>query len=192
MARNGIICSILFVYFMVVMETTGQYCPKDSNPIIEDQTNCTFQINNDTTAVQHLLKMVANWGYGSIQDINIPIIISGNDTELTSHGRIRLHEWVMRNIDLDRPLYYILWRTDFEVLSFGLLNEVHSNPGFTLAIEGTVRFNMEAKVQLGKSCELYQITFENQSYSIKHMNMKISICVFYSSLSGLRTVRGTT
>jgi hypothetical protein len=107
MARNGIICSILFVYFMVVMETTGQYCPKDSNPIIEDQTNCTFQINNDTTAVQHLLKMVANLGYGSIQDINIPIIISGNDTELTSHGRIRLHEWVMRNIDLDRPLYYI-------------------------------------------------------------------------------------
>ena len=92
---------------MVVMETTGQYCTKDSNPIIEDQTNCTFQIHNDTTAVQNLLKMVANWGYGSIQDINIPIIISGNDTELTSHGRIRLHEWVMRNIDLDRPLYYI-------------------------------------------------------------------------------------
>jgi hypothetical protein len=28
MARNGTICSILFVYFMVVMSTAGQYCPK--------------------------------------------------------------------------------------------------------------------------------------------------------------------
>ena len=159
---------------MVVMATTGQYCPQDSHPIIEDQTNCTFQIHNDITAVQNLLEMVANWNDKSIQDINIPIIISGNDIELTSHGRgrIRLHEWVMRNIDPDRPPDYISWRTDFKILSFGLLNEkVDSNPEFTLAIEGTVRFNMEAKVQSGKSCELYQD-------SIKHMNMNISICVF--------------
>ncbi len=122
------------------MPTAGQYCPKDSHPIIEDQTNCTFQIHNDTTAVQNLLKMVTNWGYGYIQDINIPIIISGNDTELTSHGRgrIRLHEWVMRNIDPDRPPDYISWRTDFKILSFGLLNEkVDSNPEFTLAIDET-------------------------------------------------------
>ena len=51
---------------------------------------------------------------------------------------------------------------------------------------------MQAKVQPEKSYELYQITFENQSYSIKNINMKISICVFYPSLSGLRTVRGTS
>ena len=61
-----------------------------------------------------------------------------------------------------------------------------------MKLEGPVRFNMEAKVQPEKSYELYQITFENQSYSIKNMNMKISICVFYPSLSGLRTVRGTS
>jgi hypothetical protein len=125
---------------MVVMPTAGQYCPKYSLPIIEDQTNCTFQIHNDTTAVQNLLEMFANWNDKSIQDINIPIIISGNDTELTSHGRgrIRLHEWVMRNIDPDRPPDYISWRTDFKVLSFGLLNEKDdSNPKFTLAIDET-------------------------------------------------------
>jgi hypothetical protein len=95
MARHGIICSILIVYFMVVMPTTGQYCPKDYNPIIEDHTNCTFQIHNDTTAVQNLLEMVANWGDGSIQDINIPIIISGNDTRSSSqHGG---KSWILMN-----------------------------------------------------------------------------------------------
>ena len=119
------------------MPTTGQYCPKDSKPIIEDQSNCTFQIHNDTTAVQNLLKMVANWDYKSIQDINILIIKHGNDTEDASHHRIGLHEWIMTDIDPDRPLYFISWRTDFNVLSFGLLNEVHSNPGFTLAIDET-------------------------------------------------------
>ena len=125
---------------MVVMPTSGQYCRKHSLPIIEDQTNCTFQIHNDTTAVQNLRKMFTNWNDKSIQDINIPIIISGNDTELTSHGRgrIRLHKWVMRNIDPDRPPDYISWRTDFKILSFGLLNEkVDSNPEFTLAIDET-------------------------------------------------------
>ena len=140
MARNGIICSILIVYFMVVMPTAGQYCRKHSLPIIEDQTNCTFQIHNDTTAVQNLRKMFDNWNDKSIQDINIPIIISGNDRELTSHGRgrIRLHKWVMRNIDPDRPPDYISWRTDFKILSFGLLDEeVDSNPEFTLAIDET-------------------------------------------------------
>ena len=140
MARNGTICSILFVYFMAVMSTAGQYCPKHSHPIIEDQPNCTFQIHNDPTAVQNLLEMVANWNDKSIQDINIPIIISGNDRELTSHGRgrIRLHEWVMRNIDPDKPPDYISWRTDFKILSFGLLNEkVDSIPEFTLAIDET-------------------------------------------------------
>jgi hypothetical protein len=38
----------------------------------------------------------------------------------------------------DRPPDYISWRTDFKILSFGLLNEkVDSNPEFTLAIDET-------------------------------------------------------
>jgi hypothetical protein len=79
---------------------------------------------------------IANWGDGSIQDINIPIIISGNDTRSSSQHGIRLQEWVMRNIYPDRSPYYISWRTDFKIKLFGctiysiyiqILGMVHQN-----------------------------------------------------------------
>lgn len=60
-----------------------------------------------------------NWNSGTTQHVYIMI----NDSRLKTEAVIHPHDWLVSYLEPNGPLYYVSWRTDFIVLSFGLLGE---------------------------------------------------------------------
>ncbi|CAG2220980.1 unnamed protein product [Mytilus edulis] len=60
------------------------------------------------------------WQDGYVQHARISIAIVGNVTDNTAPAP---KDWLISYIDPSGPFYYVSWRSDFKVLSFGLLDD---------------------------------------------------------------------
>lgn len=94
-------------------------CPADYLPSGKDENSCSIKIA-DTESLTTFLKQKTIWQDGYVQHARISIAIVGNVTDNTAPAP---KDWLISYIDPSGPFYYVSWRSDFKVLSFGLLDD---------------------------------------------------------------------
>lgn len=91
-------------------------------------TNCRYRITNETTQLQYALQNNIKWEDGTTRPIHIKILTEGNDTIRTTTDILFPNQWMLSYIDPNGPYYYVSWRSDFKILSLGLLNGITDKP----------------------------------------------------------------
>ncbi|CAC5368803.1 unnamed protein product [Mytilus coruscus] len=156
----------------VQVRSTGysNTCPAEYLPSAKDSNSCSIYIA-DTASLTNFLKKKRIWQDGYVQHARISIVIVGNVTDKTAPAP---KDWLISYIDPSGPFYYVSWRSDFKVLSFGLLDdkpnqkvdiEIIENSSNNCTIQRTNKEITSQVVEyLTKEIRKANVTDNNQDY----------------------------